>query len=83
MCEIRNITKLNNNILLSCSAYDGDFMNSKLLKIVDKNKNTFETKNFLLDKTRPCFNASVTPWIMLREDIPDSFLDRGNEIVFH
>ena len=82
MCEITNITKLNNNILLSCSVYEGDFMNSSLLKIFDKKNNIFETKNFMLDKTRPCFNSPVTPWIMLKEDIPDSFLDKGNKIEF-
>ena len=80
MCKITSITKLNDNILISCSIYDGDFANSSVLKIFDKENNIFETKDFLLDKTRPCFNTPVTPWIMLKTGIPENFLSKGNRI---
>ena len=80
MCEIISVTKLNDDILLNCSVYDGDFINSSSLKIFDGDNNVFETKDFLLDKTRPCFNTPVTPWIMLKTDVPERFLTNGNRI---
>ena len=44
MCEIISVTKLNDDILLNCSVYDGDFINSSLLKIFDRDDNVFEPK---------------------------------------
>jgi len=80
ICEISSITNVNNDIVLGCTSCDGDFMDAEILKIIDGDDNIFETKNFIIDKTRPCFNMPITAWIMLKEEIPPKFLQRGNMI---
>ena len=82
MCEISSVTKINNDILIGCTSYDGDFMNAGLLKIFDGVDNIYETEDFIIDKSRPCFNTQTVPWIMLKKDIPNEFLHKGNKIEF-
>ena len=81
MCVITGITGLENDIVISCSPYDGAFMDSKTLRIYDSENKMFITTAFLLDRTRPCFNDNASaPWIMLKTNIPDNFLKAGNKI---
>jgi len=82
MCEITGATKVNGNFYIGCTSYDGDFMNAKLLRIFDENGDKIETTDFLMDKTRTCFTPKITPWVMLKKDIPAQFLRRGNKIEF-
>ena len=82
MCEITGATKILGNIHLGCTGYDGDFMKAKLLRIFDENGNKLETEDFLVDRAGACFNSQITPWIMLKKDIPDKFLRKGNKIEF-
>ena len=82
MCEIKGATKVQGNIYIGCTSYDGDFMNTNLLRIFDENGNIFETADFVMDKARSCFTTQITPWIMLKKDVPDRFLFRGNKIEF-
>lgn len=82
MCKIINVQKIGNKTIIDCSPYDGDFANAMLLQIVDAKKRSFTTKDFRVEKTRACFSEGGTPWIMLEGNIPDNFLDRGNEILF-
>ena len=81
MCEISDVTKVENEIILSCTPYSGFFMDSKTLKIHNDGNETFTTTDFLLDRTRPCFNNDPpAPWIMLKTEVPESFLQIGNRI---
>ena len=81
MCEISGVTELSNSILISCTPYDGSFMDSKTLRIYNSENDVYSTENFLLDRTRPCFNDnSSAPWIMLDIAIPGRFLVRGNKV---
>jgi len=81
MCEITGVTGLEDKIIISCSPYDGAFIDSKTLRIYDKDNKAFVTTDFLLDRTRSCFNDNASaPWIMLKATIPDSFLRAGNII---
>jgi len=82
LCEITGATKVNGNFYLGGTSYDGDFMNAKLLRIFDENGDILETRDFLMDRTRTCFTPKISPWIMLKKDVPDKFLCRGNKIEF-
>ena len=82
MCEIKGATKVQGNIHLGCTSYDGDFMNAKLLRIFDEKGDIFETADFVMEQPRTCFTNEITPWIILPKDIPDKFLNRGNKIEF-
>ena len=81
MCEILEVTKIRNHILINCTPYEGEFLNSKTLKIYDEQQSSITTKDFSLDRTRQCFNNNgVSPWIKLKPDIPENFLKKGNRI---
>jgi len=82
MCMIINATKIGNDTVLDCSEYNGDFMKSKILKIVDSEKKTYSTSNFIVEKTRDCFGNGGFPWIMVHEYIPSNFTQKGSTIVF-
>ena len=81
MCEITGVTELKSDTLISCTPYDGPFMNSQTLRIFDRDNKLFVTTDFALDRTRPCFNNNTSaPWIMLKIAIPSNFLQKGNRI---
>ena len=81
MCSIISVTNMNGKLLLNCTSYDGTFDNSKELTIVTKNSEKYITDNFILEKTRPCFSDGKAPWIMLNQNIPEKFLEKGNQII--
>jgi hypothetical protein len=80
MCIILNASNINGNWILNCSEYEGEFSNAKMLKIINNEKKSFETEDFLLDKTKPCFSTGGNPWIKLIKPIPMEFLKVGNDI---
>lgn len=82
MCMIINATKIGNDTVLDCSEYNGDFLGSKMLKIIDSERKTFKTSDFVVEKTRNCFGNGGAPWIMIHGDIPINFKAKGNTIVF-
>jgi hypothetical protein len=79
---ILNATNIAGGIVLDCSEYNGDFMNSKTLKIYDSEKNEFSTTDYVVEKARPCFGNGGMPWIMLKTAVSDNFLKKGNMVVF-
>jgi hypothetical protein len=79
---ILNATKIGNDTVLDCSEYNGSFLDSKVLKIVDSEKKLFSTSNFVVEKTRNCFGNGGFPWVMIHDDIPSNFTAKGNTIVF-
>ena len=82
MCMILNSTKIGNDIVLDCSEYNGIFLGSKILKILDSEQNVFTTSNFAVDKSRNCFGNGGTPWVMVHEQILHNFLAKGNTVIF-
>lgn len=81
MCNIVSVTNMNDKLLLNCTPYDGNFDNAKKLTIISKDNEEFNTNDFILEKTRPCFSETESPWIMVGRTIPDKFLISGNQIV--
>ena len=81
MCEIINVQKINNQFIVDCTPCKEDFTNAKLLQIINKHKQVYTTKEFKVEKTRWCFSKGGSPWIVL-QNIPDDFVDKGNEIIF-
>ena len=82
MCMILNATNIGGGTVLDCSEYNGDFMNSKTLKIVDKEQNVFSTRDFIVEKTRDCFGKGGLPWVMIKSSVTENFLRKGNTVVF-
>ena len=82
MYKITSVTPMKNDILLGCTNYEGDLTKVNFLRIFDENNNAFEIKNFLLDKTTPCFTDKISTLVMLKEYVPEKFLHRGNKIEF-
>ena len=82
MCMIINSTKMGNNTVLDCSEYNGTFIGSKILKILDNEHNVFTTSKFAVDKSKNCFGNGGTPWVMVYEPIPHNFLTKGNTVIF-
>lgn len=82
MCIILNSTKIGNDTVLDCSEYNGNFLNSKILKIIDSEDKTFSTSDFIVEKTRDCFGNGGFPWVMVRGSIPSNFTEKGNTILF-
>ena len=80
MCNIVSVTSVGEKVFLNCSQYEGEFINSKKLTIVSGNKEFYETNDFVLEKTRSCFNNNNSPWIMINSRIPEQFLKIGNQI---
>ncbi len=82
MCMILNATKIENNTVLDCSEYNGEFLNSKVLKIIDSEKRLFSTSNFTVEKTKNCFGHGGLPWVMVHDYIPVNFTAKGNTVIF-
>ena len=82
MCMILNATNIGGGTVLDCSEYNGDFMNLKTLKIVDKEQNVFSTNDFIVEKTRDCFGKGGLPWVMIKSSVTENFLCKGNTVVF-
>ncbi len=82
MCMILNAEKIENNTVLDCSEYDGEFLDSKVLKIIDAEKKLFSTSDFVVEKTRNCFGNGGSPWIMIYGSIPVNFTAKGNTVIF-
>ena len=84
MCEILNIQKIDDFIVIDCSNYNGaeEFTKATVLQIIDENENIFTTKDFKVEKTRPCFSTGGSPWISLSGVVPENFLRKGNRICF-
>jgi len=82
MCKVLEIVKKPNTVFVYCTPNNGEFMNSRRVKFVAGNK-SFIVEKFSVDKTMQCFNSNpISPIIKLDEDIPETFLRTGNEIVF-
>ena len=77
MCMILNATKIGNDTVLDCSEYNGNFLDSKTLKISDSQHRLFSTSDFIVEKTRNCFGNGRMPWIMIHGDIPVNFIEKG------
>ena len=82
MCMILNAINIGGGIVLDCSEYNGDFLNSGTLKIYDSDMNIFTTNDFVIEKTRPCFGKGGLPWVMLKTPVSENFLKKGNTVVF-
>lgn len=82
MCMIVNSTLMGKDTVLDCLEYDGVFMGSKVLKIFDRDNNIFCTSNFVVEKSRNCFGNGGTPWVMIRDAVPNNFTVKGNTILF-
>lgn len=82
MCMILNTTKIENSTVIDCSEYNGEFLNSKVLKIIDSEKRIFSTSDFIVEKTKNCFGHGGLPWVMVHEDIPINFTAKGNTVIF-
>ena len=82
MCMILNATNIGGGIVLDCSEYNGDFLNSKTLKIYDSDMNSFATNDFVVEKSRSCFGKGGSPWVMLKTSVSENFLKKGNTVVF-
>ncbi len=82
MCMILNATEIENSIVLDCSEYNGEFLDSKVLKIIDAEKKLFSTSDFIVEKTRNCFGNGGAPWVMIHGNIPVNFLTKGNTVIF-
>ena len=76
MCEIINVQKIYFYLLRVLK-----LCKTKLLQIINKHKQVYTTKEFKVEKTRGCFSKGGSPWIVL-QNIPDGFVDKGNEIIF-
>ena len=82
MCMILNATQIGNDTVLDCSEYNGDFLDSRILKIIDSEKKTFSTSDFVVEKTRDCFGNGGFPWVMIHGSIPGNFTAKGNTVIF-
>ncbi len=82
MCMIINATKIGGDTVLDCSEYNGEFLGSKILKIIDPDKHIFTTSDFIVEKTRNCFGNGGFPWVMVKGDIPGNFKAKGNTVLF-
>jgi len=83
MCEILGVTELERCISLDCTPYNGDFRKSKELRISDGLNNVLTVTDFCFESTRKCFSSGEQPpWIILKKDVPQNFLQRGNKIEF-
>ena len=83
MCEIIDIKRLNNDAVISCSPYNGPFVDSSTLKIFNSKDDLFTTTEFTLDRTRQCFNNNArAPVVLLKTQVPETFLSIGNKIEF-
>jgi hypothetical protein len=69
--------------IVCCTSTDADFMKAASIDIFDGNK-SFTLKKFQMEIMRVCFNLDnpVAPAFKLEEDVPENFLQRGNEVVF-
>lgn len=74
--------KTEDKVIIDCLVENMDFVNAKLFQIIDENQKSFVTKKFEIDKPRSCFSVSKCIWVILKSDVPDSFLKVGNEICF-
>lgn len=82
MCEILSVFQIDNCFVLGCSEYDGDFTNSKILKIQNKTEGIISINNYIVEKPRECFDKYNTPWIIIKEEIPKEFIKKGNNVYF-
>lgn len=82
MCMILNATQIGNDTVLDCSEYNGNFLDSRILKIIDSEEKTFSTSDFTVEKTRDCFGNGGLPWIMIHGDVPGNFKAKGNTVIF-
>lgn len=82
MCMILNATKIGNDTVLDCSEYNGSFLGSKIIKIIDSEQRLFSTSDFVVEKTRNCFGHGGMPWVMVHGDIPGNFKEKGNTVFF-
>jgi hypothetical protein len=83
MSKISEILKIPKGTFVCCTSTDADFMSATSVNIRDGDMN-FALKKFNMGKARVCFNLEnpVAPVIKLEEDVPENFLQRGNEVVF-
>jgi hypothetical protein len=83
MCEIIEVIEFKGRFLVTCTHYDGDFMNAKSITLFDKYNSSFEVHNFRMDRTRQCFNnRPISPWFGIEETIDERFLQIGNKVDF-
>lgn len=82
MCMIIDATQINGSWFLYCSKYEGDFLSANMLTITDNKQHRFETHEFDVDVTKPCFSDGGLPWVRLRSSVPEMFLKPGNTVVF-
>ncbi len=67
VCKIMKVIKTEDKVIIDCLVENMDFVNAKSFQIIDENQKSFVTKKFE---------------IILKSDVPDSFLKVGNEICF-
>lgn len=82
VCKIMKVIKIEDKVIIDCLVENMDFVNAKSFQIIDENQKSFVTKKFEIDKPRSCFSVSKCIWVILKSDVPDSFLKVGNEICF-
>lgn len=83
MCEILEVMKVKNRILVECTHSNDDFMNAKSITIFDESDHPIKINHFRMDRTRQCFNdRPVAPWFGIEESVDERFLQRGNRVNF-
>ena len=80
MCMVLNASNINGSWVLYCSEHDGEFLGAKTLKIINNDNKVYETRDFLVDKTKPCFSKGGNPLVMVKNHIPNEFLEKGNSV---
>ena len=83
MCEILEVIKMDDGILVECTQHEGDFMKAKVITIFDRESSSpAKITKFCMDRTRQCFNDNpVAPWFRIDEKIDEKFLQRGNTVL--
>ena len=82
MCMILYATNFKGGTVLGCSEYNGEFLNSKTLKILDNNQNVFSTNDFMVEETRDCFGKGGLPLVMTKNPVAANFQRKGNTVLF-
>jgi len=83
MCEILEVIKWQDKIMVVCTPYDGDFMKTRSVRVFNKNNDVYTVTKFRMSHTTQCFNNNpIAPVFGIEEKISEQFLQKGNKIEF-
>jgi len=82
MSKILDVLKTAKGVFVYCSTPDTDFMGAASIEFREGSKN-FVPRKFRVGKKYQCFGGSrIAPVIKLEEEVPENFLQQGNEVIF-